>query len=122
MPKMRTPKLHFHEDVFFSHFMPYRHPEATTFTWYDGLGLETYGDDLQLVQRLDARYVWTVVDDGENRDQWVCSGIHNVNRVCHLVTYRPHEWVAVDFLVRFRATFLTPVGLTRQLTQLKRHI
>ena len=53
--------LIFHEDVFYEYFKPYRHPLSHHDIW-GGHGLETYGEDFDLVRTLDPLYVWTVVD------------------------------------------------------------
>lgn len=54
------PPLVLHEDAFYAFFSPYRHPESRFYIW-GGYGLETFGEDLQLVRRLDDSYVWTVL-------------------------------------------------------------
>lgn len=111
------PSLILHEDVFYEHFVPYRHPEARHNIW-GGLGLETFGEDMALVRYLDANYVWTVLD-GENNDQWIVPGIHYVNRVCYLISLIPHNQLNVEFRIRHRARSLTPLGLQRQLKSLR---
>ena len=107
-----------HEDVFYAHFKPYRHPEAQHDVW-GGSGLETYGEDFELVRRLDHDYVWTVVD-GDNDDQWITPGIRYVNRVCYLVTAVAHAGFEVDFRCPRRMSALTPLGLKRQVNKLQR--
>lgn len=57
-----------HEDTFYEFFVPYRHPESRFDIW-GGLGLETFGEDLQLVRKLDSSYVWTVLDSGCDEDR-----------------------------------------------------
>ena len=42
----------FHEDVFFEYFEPYRHPEANFDDIWDGIGLETFGADIEIVRQL----------------------------------------------------------------------
>src|SRR5271169_5785406 len=44
-----------HEDAFYEYFKPYRHPDACYDIW-GGLGLETFGKDLDTVRKLDASY------------------------------------------------------------------
>ena len=108
-----------HEDVFYEYFRPYRHPLAQHNIW-GGHGLETFGEDLSLVRRLDSNYVWTVVDGDSGDDQWITPGIHYVNRVCYLVTERPHMSVAVDFRCPYRLNSLTKLGMKRQMNKLQR--
>lgn len=108
-----------HEDVFYEHFKPYRHPLACHNIW-GGHGLETFGKDLHLVHSLDSDYVWTVVDGDSGADQWITPGVHYVNRVCYLVTEKAHNGLAMDFRCPFRLSSLTPLGLKRQINKLKR--
>ena len=108
-----------HEDVFYEYFRPSRHPLAQHNIW-GGHGLETFGEDLSLVRRLDSNYVWTVVDGDSGDDQWITPGIHYVNRVCYLVTERPHMSVAVDFRCPYRLNSLTKLGMKRQMNKLQR--
>ena len=56
-----TTELVFHEDVFYAHFQPLRHPSSHFNVW-GGLGLETFGGDLQLVRSFDPDCVWTVLE------------------------------------------------------------
>lgn len=107
-----------HEDTFYEFFDPYRHPRASLNVW-GGIGLETFGKDLEIVHTIEAEYLWTVVDDGNGRDQWISTGFHHVNRVCYLVTRKPHNWIDVEFRAPHCMRSLTPIGLRRQLSILK---
>ncbi len=113
--------IRLHEDIFYAYFKPYRHPESRRGVW-DGNGIETFGDDWALVQRLDANHVWTLVDDGEGGGQTIMEGIHFVNRLCYLVTAIPHGFINVDFHCPRRLYSLTPIGFKRQLNRLIRRI
>jgi len=53
--------LTLHEDAFYEFFRPYRHPHSQHDIW-GGLGLETFGTDLELVKQLPATHVRTVID------------------------------------------------------------
>jgi len=64
------PMLTLHEDAFYEFFRPYRHARAQYDIW-GGLGLETFGEDFELVKQLPATHVWTVVDGGDTADQWI---------------------------------------------------
>jgi hypothetical protein len=110
-----------HEDVFYDYFKPYRHPKTTCNCW-GGIGLETFGGDLDLVRNHDSAYVWTVMDGGESADQWIGSGYHFVNRIAYLVTERAHHDLSLDFRVPRRMCGLTRLGMTRQMNQLKRFL
>ncbi len=110
-----------HEDSFYEYFRPRRLPEAKYDIWV-GHGLETFGDDFETLRQQDPRFVWTVVDGDSGSDQWIVPGIHYVNRVCYLVTERPHNSILVDFRVNRRMTSLTPLGLRRQISQLEKLI
>ena len=111
--------LQFHEDTFYEYFSPYRHSECSDEIW-GGIGLETYGDDLKLVHRLDWSFVWTVIDGGDNPHQWITPGIRYVNRVCYLVTKVPHNDLPAEFMIPRRCRSLTPLGLKRQLNKLNK--
>lgn len=113
------PPLLLHEDAFYEFFRPYRHPEASENCW-GGLGLETFGADFRLVLRLDVNCVWTVVDSDAGRDQWITPGVRYVNRVCYLVAEISNEGADVDFRCPWNNLSLTPLGLKRQLSRLRR--
>ena len=106
-----------HEDTFYEYFNPIRHPDAHYDIW-GGHGLETFGEDLEIVRRYDRAFLWTVVD-GDSGDQWITTGFHYVNRICYLITEKPHNWIPVEFRCRNNSS-LTPLGLKRQITKLKR--
>lgn len=91
-----TSNLILHEDILFDFFEPYRHPDRQHDLW-DGLGLETYGSDYEIVQKLDAAYIWTVLDSADSCDDLVVAGRHYANRSCYLITTRPHNsaWLEV---------------------------
>ena len=109
----------FHEDVFYEHFRPFRHPLARYDIW-GGHELETFGDDLQLAFNYDYDYVWTVVDGGEGPDQWIIPGFHHVNRICFLLTEVAHFDAPIEFRIERGPHSLTPIGLARRITTLKR--
>ena len=110
-----------HVDTFYEYFEPCRHPEAHFDIW-GGIGLETFDEDLAIVRQMDPEYVWTVVDGDFGRDQWITPGIGYVNRVCYLVTRKPHKWIDLGFRIPHSLSSLTPLGLRRQVTQLTRLI
>lgn len=107
----------FHEDVFYEYFRPLRHPEAHFDIW-GGHGLETFGEDFRIVREYDAQHVWTVVDGDEN--QWIVPGLRYVNRVCYLVTERPHRDAAIEFRIARYGHSLTSNGLARRIASLHR--
>jgi hypothetical protein len=109
----------FHEDVFYEHFRPFRHPLARFDIW-GGHGLETFGDDLQLAFNHDENHVWTVVDGEEGHDQWIIPGFHRVNRICFLLTEVAHHDAPIEFRIERGPRSLTPIGLARRITTLKR--
>ena len=107
----------FHEDVFYEYFRPFRHPEAHFDIW-GGHGLETFGDDLRIVQKHDALNVWTVVDG--DADQWIVPGLQYVNRVCYLLTEVPHYEAEVSFRVARSLRPISKLGLRRRIATLHR--
>jgi hypothetical protein len=110
----------FHEDVFYAHFRPFRHPLASFGDVWGGYGLETYGDDMQLAFKYDPDYVWTVVDSGESSDEWIIPGFHRVNRICFLLTEVAHFDAPIEFRIERGPHSLTPRGLARRITTLKK--
>ncbi len=118
---MNTPLSHLvlHEDAFDAFFIPYRHPKSQHCIW-GGFGLETYEKDFELVCSLDYNYVWTVLDSSFDANQWIVTGIHHVNRICYLVTEKPHNGLNVEFRIPHNLRSLTPLGLKRQVNKLER--
>jgi hypothetical protein len=61
-------------------------------SWVYGQGpgclFETYGEELEFVQRQDPSTVWTLVD-GDDGDQYLVSGFHFVNRIGYLISTVP---------------------------------
>jgi hypothetical protein len=109
----------FHEDIFYEYFRPFRHP-STKFNVWGELGLETFGEDLQLAYDYDENYVWTVVESGEDSDLWIVPGFHRVNRICFLLTEVAHFDAPIEFRTARGPHSLTPIGLARRITTLKR--
>ena len=112
-----TPCL-LHEDTFYEYFKPILHA-GTMCDISGGHGLETYGEDLEIVRRHDPAFVWTVVD-GDSDSQWITTGFHYVNRVCYLITEKPHDSIPVEFRVGNNCRSLKPLGLKRQILKLER--
>lgn len=104
----------FHEDVFDVYFLPFRHP-SSHFNIWGGLGLETFGKDLQLVKSLDPNCIWTVVDGAAGVDMCISPGVHHVNRICYLTTRRPHFDAPITFRSDGGNRPITSVGLARRL-------
>ena len=108
-----------HEDSFHDFFRPYRHPATTSDCW-GGLGLETFGSDLNIVRQVESRFLWTVTDGEAGRDSWILPGIHTVNRVCYLITERAHDWIPASFKAPSPPYSLTTIGLSRQLRRIEK--
>lgn len=109
----------FHEDVFYAYFRPFRHPLARFDIW-GGHGLETFGEDLQLAFDYDENHVWTVVEGEQGAEQWIIPGFHRVNRICFLLTEVAHQDAPFEFRIERGHRSLTPRGLARRITTLKR--
>jgi hypothetical protein len=109
----------FHEDVFYEYFRPFRHPDAEFDVW-GGLGLETFGGDLEIVRKYDQDHVWTVLE-AENTE-WIVPGFHYVNRIYHLITEVPHYGALFEFRVSPSSRSITPLGLARRITTLRRFL
>lgn len=109
----------FHEDVFYEYFQPFRHP-LSRFDIWGGIGLETFGSDLEVAQKYDGNFVWTVLDAVDGPDQWITPGLHFVNRVCYLLSAIPHADAPILFRTEGRPRPITSLGLSRRLTTLRR--
>jgi hypothetical protein len=107
-----------HEDTFYEYFKPIRHARTMRDIW-GGHGLETYGEDIEIVRRHDPDFVWTIVD-GESGSQWITAGFHYVNRICYLISEKPHNSIPAGFRIRNDGHSLTPLGLKRQMLKLER--
>ena len=111
------PYVFLHEDAFEAYFEPYRHPNATGDVWND-LGLSAYGKDWETLKEVSPDYVWTVIES--EGDRWITPGFHVVNRLCYLITKKPHMFLPFEFKSAWRPTSLTPLGLLRQMNKIKR--
>lgn len=108
-----------HEDSFYEYFKPVHQPLAQYDLW-GGYGLETFGNDLNLVRLHDPAFVWTVAEGDSGPDMWIIPGIHLVNRICYLITEYPHDWIEAEFRVCGYPSSLTELGLKRQIARLKK--
>lgn len=64
-------------------------PEENHIKTSNELMFETYGEELEYIQSLDPRYVWTSVQ-GDMSDL-IVAGVAYVNRLCYYVTEIPWE-------------------------------
>jgi hypothetical protein len=109
----------FHEDIFYEYFRPFRH-KSSNFDIWGGHGLETFGKDFEIVQNYPKNFVWSVVESPEGLNQWITPGIRYVNRICYLLTEVPHDGAPVEFRIEHSPHGLTPLGLTRRISTLRR--
>lgn len=105
-----------HEDAFYAFFEPYRHYDAAFDIW-GGLGLETYGKDLETIKTISTDFVWTIIEGEKNLH--ITPGIHRINRICYLITKNPHLSLPFEFKVSRKSTTLTPMGLKRQINKIQ---
>ncbi len=56
---------------------------------YDQLHFETYGEEVEFVQRADNKYIWTEVDGDEGT--YIVAGWHFVNRIHYYITENPWD-------------------------------
>jgi hypothetical protein len=88
LPVTRSP-LELTEDEFDARFpllTNHLNPNASWGSGNEGGCLfETYGEELEFVQRQDPHMVWTLVD-GDGNDQYLVSGFLFVNRIGYLVS------------------------------------
>ena len=115
------PHLALHEDTFYAYFRPYRHRD-TNANSFGGIGLETYGTDLQIVNSMSPDFVWTVVDGCADDCLYIVPGPHFVNRVVYLISPIAHGYISASFRCGGRPSSLTSLGLRRQMTMLSRRM
>lgn len=70
-------------------------PIKNSFRKYDDIAFETYGEEVEFVQRTDNRHVWTEVDGDSGT--YIIAGYHFVNRIQYYITNNPweDEWIEV---------------------------
>ncbi len=56
---------------------------------YDDIAFETYGDEVEFVQKADNKHIWTEVDGDSGT--YIISGYHYVNRIQYYITDNPWE-------------------------------
>ena len=56
---------------------------------YDQLTFETYGEEVEFVQKADNKYIWTEVDGDSGC--YIIAGYHWVNRIHYYITEKPWE-------------------------------
>ena len=54
-----------------------------------GCLFETYGEELDFVRSQAPRTIWTLVDGGDDDNQYLISGYHLVNRIGYLISTIP---------------------------------
>ena len=56
---------------------------------------ETYGDEVEFVQKADNKYIWTEVDGDSGT--YIIAGYHYVNRIQYYITENPwdDEWTEI---------------------------
>lgn len=64
-------------------------PIKNSFRKYDDIAFETYGDEVEFVQKADNKYIWTEVDGDSGT--YIVSGYHYVNRIQYFITENPWE-------------------------------
>jgi hypothetical protein len=65
-------------------------PIKNTITKYPNvIHFETYGDEVEFVQKADNKYIWTEVDGEEGT--YIISGYHWVNRIHYYITENPWD-------------------------------
>ena len=62
---------------------------------YDQLHFETYGEEVEFVQKADNKHIWTEVDGDSGT--YIVAGYHWVNRIHYYITENPweDEWTEV---------------------------
>ena len=64
-------------------------PIKNSFVKYDSITFETYGEEVEFVQKADNKYIWTEVDGDSGT--YIVAGYHWVNRIHYYITEKPWE-------------------------------
>lgn len=64
-------------------------PIKNSFVKYDSLTFETYGEEVEFVQKADNKYIWTEVDGDSGT--YIVAGYHWVNRIHYYITENPWD-------------------------------
>lgn len=70
-------------------------PIKNSLVKYDQLTFETYGEEVEFVQKADNKYIWTEVDGDSGT--YILAGYHFVNRIHYYITENPweDEWTEI---------------------------
>ena len=84
---MESVKINY--DDWFEHYQPLlNHFESSPDN--DIYRFETFGKDLEFVQKFQNCFIWTAVSC-ENEETWIIPGFHIVNRENYYITHTPWE-------------------------------
>ena len=64
-------------------------PIKNSLVKYDSLTFETYGEEVEFVQKADNKYIWTEVDGDSGT--YIVAGYHWVNRIHYYITENPWD-------------------------------
>jgi hypothetical protein len=64
-------------------------PIKNSISKYGGISFETYGDEVEFVQKADNNHIWTEVDGDSGC--YIIAGYHYVNRIQYFITENPWE-------------------------------
>ena len=64
-------------------------PIKNSLVKYDQLHFETYGEEVEFVQKADNKYIWTEVDGDSGT--YIIAGYHFVNRISYYITENPWD-------------------------------
>lgn len=108
----------FHFDVFADYFKPYR-PVGTVESQYFGeFELQPDRAIFSVLNEIDQRTVWTIIEDGSSRNLYFSPGFHIVNRVGYAVTLNPHGFAPLEFCAYWRR-YLSESGLRLEVKKLR---
>ena len=64
-------------------------PIKNSFVKYDSITFETFGEEVEFVQKADNKYIWTEVDGDSGT--YIVAGYHWVNRIHYYITEKPWD-------------------------------
>ena len=112
----------FHEDVFLTYFEPCRPDSISEDEFIVDFWIQPSKAAFAELLRIDAQFVWTIVEDGFSRNIYYTPGFHVVNRVGYVITKQPHHFACIDFCGYRYRPFLTELGLRREIKRLKKFL
>ena len=83
------PLIELTEDEWFDTYKPIKNHIDPTAS-FDGCMFETYGEELEFIEKQKELYIWTY-GDGDDGGTYIWNGFHVVNRIGYFLTEVPFD-------------------------------